>query len=285
MTASSGPLRFTKGKLANIDLEPCTDEDLVKLSRSPSRTQLKRVSFYKGLLRGVTFQGITFAECNFAKVRFEKVTFSRCTFRTVDLTRTVFIDCFLSDCSFVDADLYYPEFQRTEVDPASFKKSFSSHEEWNKALLLFAELRRSLRELGESRLSRKADYFFRIWQRRRLYHRWKFKRIAGFGPWFRSLCLAALNGYGERPAYLAIWAFGVVTAAALVYWRFFPFAVSTTDPRFVDFWYYSFKVFFAQGLSAGFQSGALTFAQMAELVSGLVLVALLIGSVARKLSP
>jgi hypothetical protein len=154
--------------------------------------------------------------------------------------------------------VYYPTFTETEVDPASFRNSFQSHEEWNKALILFAELRRSLRALGESRLSRKADYFFRVWHRRRLFHRWKLKRI---------------------------WALLVITIGAVIYDKWLPQALATPHTRFLDFWYYSFKVFFAQGLAGDFQTAILMLVQVGEFLTGLVLVALLIGSIARKLSP
>ena len=33
-----------------------------------------------------------------------------------------------------------------------------------------------------------------------------------------------------------------------------PYALQGTNHRFRDYWYYSFKVFFAQGLSTSFQS-------------------------------
>ncbi len=278
-------IRISKGKLAGLELTEATEEDLTRLSRSTSQVQLRKTSFYQRSLSGVIFQGLAFTECNFAKATLEKVTFSRCKFSKVDFTRTSFKGCFFSDCTFSDCDIYYPSFSETEVDPASFKNCFLLHEEWNKALILFAELRRSLREIGESRLSRKADYFFRVWQRRRLFHRWKLKRIAGFAPWFWSLCIGALNGYGERPQYLAFWAFGVVSAASVIYKVWLPYALNVPNPRLVDYWFYSFKVFFAQGLSAGFQSVSLMLMQTGEFLAGLILVSLLIGSTARKLSP
>lgn len=278
-------IRISKGKLAGLELTEATEGDLARLSRSTSQVQLSKTSFYQGSLRGVIFQGLVFTECNFAKATLEKVTFSRCKFSRVDLTRTSFRGCFFSDCTFSDCDIYYPSFSGTEVDPTSFKNCFLSHEEWNKALILFAELRRSLREIGESRLSRKADYFFRVWQRRRLFHRWKFKRIAGFGPWFWSLCIGALNGYGERPQYLAFWAFAVISAASVIYKEWLPYVLNVPNPRLVDYWFYSFKVFFAQGLSVGFQSVPLMLIQTGEFLAGLILVSLLIGSTVRKLSP
>jgi Pentapeptide repeats (9 copies) len=236
-------------------------------------------------LKGFTFQGITFNQCSFARVNFEKINFSRCKFIRIDLTRASFKECFFSDTAFIDCDPYYTSFERTEVDPASFKRCFREHAEWNKALLLFSNLRRSLKEMGETRSSRTAEYYFRVWQRRRLYHRWHFKRISGFRAWFASLCLGALTGYGERPIYLAAWAFAVVTIMALIYMRWLPYALDCVNCRFSDYWYYSFKVFFAQGLSTGFQSIPLSAVQVLEFGSGLVMVSLLIGSVARKLSP
>lgn len=276
---------ITKGILTGLNLQELAEADLRSLSQSTVRTELALTSFYNGNLKGATFQGITFKECSFARVVFEKTTFSRCKFIRVDLTRAVFKDCFFSDTTFRDCDPYYASFERTEIDPSSFKNCFGAHTEWNKALLLFSNLRLSLKETGETRSSRKAEYYFRVWQRRRLYHRWHFKRISGFGAWFRSLCLGALTGYGERPVYLAGWAFAVITTLSAVYMKWLPCALDSVNPRFRDYWYYSFKVFFAQGLSAGFQSVPLSAVQVAEFLSGLVMVSLLIGSIVRKLSP
>ncbi len=282
--SNAATVSLTKGILAGLNLQELTVEDLRKLSQSSVRTELARASFYKGNLGNATFQGITFKECSFARVRFEKINFSRCKFIRVDLTRAVFEDCFFSDTTFVHSDPYHASFERTEIDPSSFKSCFAMHTEWNKALLLFSNLRLSLKELGETRSSRTAEYYFRVWQRRRLFHRWHFKRIAGFGAWFWSLCLGALTGYGERPFYLAAWAFGVITALSAIYMKWLPYALDGGNRRFVEYWYYSFKVFFAQELSIGFQSIPLSVAQIAEFLSGIIMVSLLIGSIARKLS-
>jgi hypothetical protein len=276
---------ITKGILNGLTLQELAETDLRSLAQSSARTKLESASFYKGSLRAAVFQGITFTQCSFARATFEKINFSRCTFNRVDLTRTAFKQCFFSDTAFVDRDPYYASFEGTEIDPSSFKGCFGTHAEWNKALLLFSGLRRSLREIGETRSSRTAEYYFRVWQRRRLFHRWRFKRISGFGAWFGSLCLGALTGYGERPVYLGGWAFAVITTLSLVYMKWLPYALSSVTHRFWDYWYYSFKVFFAQGLSADFQSVSLSVVQVAEFISGLVMVSLLIGSIARKLSP
>jgi hypothetical protein len=274
-----------KGILAGLSLQEINEGDLRKLSQSAMRTELVQVSFYKGNLGNTIFHGITFKKCNFARVTFERVTFSRCKFIQVDLTRAVFKECSFSDVSFVKSDPYYTAFERTDIDPSSFKSCFAKHEEWNKALLLFSNLRLSLKEIGESRSSRTAEYYFRVWQRRRLFHRWRFKRIPDFVAWFGSLCLGALTGYGERPFYLAGWALGVITVLSAVYMKWFPYALEGTNHFLFEYWYYSFKVFFAQGLSIGFQSISLSVVQIGEFVSGLIMVSLLIGSIARKLSP
>jgi hypothetical protein len=273
-----------KGKLAGLELREITESDLRAVSQSANRTDLTRVSFYKGALKRAIFQGINFTEANFARVQFEDISFSRCKFQKVDFTQTSFKSCVFSDCSFVDCDPYYASFEKTEVDPSAFKRCFSS-QEWNKALILFSRLVAELRDMGESRFSRVAEYYFRIWQRKRLFHRWWFKRIAGFGSWFWSLCNYAFTGYGERPMYLAGWAVVVITSMSEIYMKWIPYALTGPNHRFVEYWYYSFKVFFGRGLVSEFQTALLSFVQMSEFLLGLVMVALLIGSVARKLAP
>lgn len=276
---------ISKGILAGLSLQELNETDLHKASQSAARTELARCSFYKGNLSETTFQGMSFKECSFARVTFDKVTFSRCTFHRVDLTRAAFKNCFFSDTTFVDCDPYYTSFEQTEISPSSFNRCFHAHSDWNKALLLYGNLRRSLREMGETRSSRVAEYYFRVWQRRRLYHRWHLKRISSFGPWLWSLSLGALTGYGERPIYLAAWAVLAITSFSLVYMKWTPYALDSAHRLFDDYWYYSFRVFFAQGLTTGFQSISLSSIQASEFLSGLIMVSLLIGSVARKLSP
>jgi hypothetical protein len=278
-------VKIPKGILAGLELAELAEKDFRNLTESPAINKLPRSSFYGGYLKKITFRGITFSECNLARATFERAIFSRCKFVRVDLTRTAFKDCIFSDTTFVDCDPYYASFSKTEVAPSSFRNCFRTHDECNKALILFSQLRLSLREMGESRSSRAAEYYFRVWQRRRLFQRWHFKRISGFGSWFSSLCLGAFTGYGERPIYLAGWAFAVVTALSEVYMRWLPYALEGANHHFRDYWYYSFKVFFAQGLSASFQSVSLSLAQVGEFLSGILMVSLLIGSIARKLSP
>lgn len=276
---------IAKGILSGLTLRELAPEDLLRLSQSSTQTALTLCSFYKGNIDKLTFRGITFKECSFARVNFSSVTFSRCKFVRVDLTRASFRDCFFSDTPFVDCDPYFASFDHTEIAPSSFRRCFLMHSEWNKALRLFASLRVSLKEMGETRSSRAAEYYFRVWQRRRLFHRWHLKRISGVSAWFWSLCLGAFTGYGERPIYLAAWAFALITALSGVYMKWLPYAVGGQDPSFLGYWYYSFKVFFAQGLSAGFQSISLSVIQVGEFIAGLVMVSLLIGSIVRKLSP
>jgi hypothetical protein len=283
---TAATIRLPKGKLAGVEVRTITETELRAVAQSPNRTDVAKVSFYKGTLKKAVFQGINFTESNFARVEFEGIAFSRCKFQRVDFTRANFKDCTFSDCSFVDCDPYYASFDKTEIDPSAFKHCFASHDEWNKALILFSRLLIALRDAGETRFSRVAEYYFRVWQRRRLYHRWRFKRIAGFGSWFWSLCIGAFTGYGERPFYLAAWAFLVITATSEIYMKWTPYALTTVQRhRFVEYWYYSFKIFFGRGLTSEFQSAQLSAVQMSEFALGLVMVALLIGSVSRKLSP
>jgi uncharacterized protein YjbI with pentapeptide repeats len=278
-------LRIPKGILKGLDLEIWSEPELRNASESNASIRLERISFYRGTIKGPTFRGVRFEECNFAWSTFEDVTFSRCFFHRVDFTRTSFRRCSFSDCKFVACDPYYSSFKRTEIDPSSFAKCFRSHSEWNKAMLLYADLRRSLLQHGDSRAARNAEYYFRVWQRRRLFHRWRFKRVTGLGPYFWSLCLGMFTGYGEKPIYLAAWALGLITGSASIYKRWLPSVLTSPNARFADYWYYSFKVFFAQGLSGDFQSVSLSTVQVSEFLCGLILVSLLIGSVVRKLSP
>lgn len=246
---------------------------------------LTRSAFYKQKLEHAVYRGMTFSECSFAKSIFQHVGFYKCSFTRVDLTRTKFVSCTFFKCDFEDCDPYYASFENTEVDPTAFKRCYSLDADWNKALVLFSELRRSLQLYGEGGLSRTADYYFRTWHRRRLRDLWRRKQMSGFWAWFRSVLLWLLTGYGEKPHYLSVWALGLISTLALLYMKCFPYAVSSPKYGYADFWYLSFRVFFGRGLSGDLQTVGLFAVQLGEFVCGLILVALLIGSVTRKLSP
>jgi hypothetical protein len=278
-------IRINKGILKGLDLEDMTGEQLQRMAEPAHATELTRSSFYKGKLGRAVYRGMLFSECGFAWSEFQHVSFYKCKFRRVDLTRSKFVNCFFFKCEFDDCDPYYASFENTEIDPASFGKCYHRHGDWNKALVLFSELRRSLQAYGEGRLSRAADYYFRTWQRRRLQHLWKTKQRSGFSPWFWNVCIWLLTGYGERPAYLSLWAGGVISLLALVYMRLFPYSVTSPKYGYADFWYLSFRVFFGRAFSDGLQTLSLFIVQLGEFGCGLLLIALLIASVTRKLSP
>lgn len=273
------------GILRGLELDECSVPDLQRIAASRDVPSLERASFYGGELENVSFSGLTFRDCNFARVVFRRVNFRRCRFERVDLTRSKFEDCYISDCSFVACDPYYVTFEKTEVDPSDFQRCYEKDGDWNKALLLFSALREDLRTRGSGRKSNTAEYHLRVWERRHMYLRWyKKRRLEYLLPWMQSLLIGGLTGYGERPAYLAIWMFALISLAAVGYMKWFPSAAPGLSGGYLRYWYFSFRVFFAQGFRGSPPAvGQLAF-QVAEFGSGLVLVAMFIGSVTRKLS-
>jgi hypothetical protein len=133
-------------------------------------------------------------------------------------------------------------------------------------------------------MARVAEYHYRVWERRRLYQLWRVHETSGFWPWFRSLLVAILTGYGERPVYVGGWMLVLITIMSAVYWKWFPYAVSVANAGPGDYWYFSFKVFCAQGFETQFVTTGLLCCQVTEFALGLILIALLVGSVTRKLS-
>jgi uncharacterized protein YjbI with pentapeptide repeats len=115
-------VRLPKGKLAGVEVRTITETELRAIAQSANRTEIAKVSFYKGTLKKAVFQGVNFTESNFARVEFEGVSFSRCKFRRVDFTRANFKECTFSDCSFIDCDPYYASFDKTEIDSSAFKR-------------------------------------------------------------------------------------------------------------------------------------------------------------------
>ena len=135
-------IQIEKGKLAGHSLKELTDGELREFAHSALATEMKGCSFYKGQLEKVSFDGVTFIECNLARVNFTRVRFRNCKFERVDLTRAHFKECVFVDCVFSDSDPYYAVFESTEVDPSAFRRCYVSLSEWNKAIILFAHLRK-----------------------------------------------------------------------------------------------------------------------------------------------
>ena len=76
----------------------------------------------------------------------------------------------------------------------------------------------------------------------------------------------------------------LISIMAAIYRKWFPHAVSADNAGFGDYWYFSFKVFCAQGFASQFVTAGLLCCQVTEFAIGLVLIALMVGSVTRKLS-
>jgi hypothetical protein len=278
-------IRIDKGMLKGLDLEICTPERLQQMADPSHTSEISGISFYKDELGRAVYRDVFFSECGFAKSRFKHVSFYKCRFHKVDLTRSTFEHCFFFKCEFDDCDPYYARFESTEIDPASFGRCYRNGKDWNKALALFSGLRQSLEAYGEGRLSRAADYYLRSWQRRRLQYLWRSKQRSGFLPWFWNVCIWLLTGYGERPAYLSLWALGVISLLAEVYYAFFPYSVTTPRHGYADFWYLSFRIFIGRGFASDLQTVRLLVVQLGEFGCGLLLIALFIASMTRKLSP
>jgi Pentapeptide repeats (9 copies) len=274
-----------KGILKGIDLEVCTPDRLKQMAEPSHTTEVQRVAFYKEKLGRAVYRGVRFSECSFAKSEFQHVSFYKCKFHKMDLTRTKFDSCLFFKCEFRDCDPYYAQFENTEINPTSFAKCYSAGKDWNKALVLFAGLRRSLEAYGEGRLSRAADYYFRTWQRRRLLYLWRSKQRSGFVPWFWNTFVWSLTGYGERPQHLAVWALVIISLLAAAYRAYFPYSVPSPKHGYADFWYLSFRIFIGRGFTNDLQTIALSAVQLFEFSCGLFLIALLVASLTRKLSP
>lgn len=275
--------KITTGILKGEELQEKSEEDLRRLASSDAHA-LDHISFYKQTLRHTTFRGVTFETCGFAKSLFESVTFRKCTFKRVDLIRSRFINCYFSDCQFLNCDPYYASFKRSVIDAAAFKKCYDSEVDVRKGLLLFSRLRRDLLGAGDSRRSRAAEYYYRTWERKLLYSRWRSSGKSGATPWALSLTLGWLTGYGERPIYVVAWIFALITVMGAVYRKFFPFSTPPANYGFWSYWYFSFKIFCAKGFTNDVMSAGLLTCQVTEFMVGILFLALLVGSVTRKLS-
>jgi hypothetical protein len=264
-----------------------------QLAVAGNLTEVTRVSFYGSKLdggrAGMAFRGITFKLCGFAHSVFSDISFINCRFESVDLTRTQFRNCLFSRCRFRNSNPYYALFPNSDVDPSSFAGlyratgCYTKNDDYNRATRLFSNLRTSLHRKGDVRKSRRAEYYLRVWERKKLWvHYWKKKEHSPF-PWLQSLFFGGLNGYGERPQYTFFWMGMVISTFAEMYRQFIPGAVQAGQ-SYLNYWYFSFRVFFAQAFGQAPPPARLLLFQLTEFSVGLVLIAVFIGSVTRKLS-
>jgi len=279
-----------QGLLSGLTLDQW---DAAELTAATRRTEIEQVSFYRRRLdggkSGISFRGITFKRCGFGHSVFSNINFINCRFESVDLTRTQFRKCLFSQCKFVSCDPYYAVFPRSDIDPSSFagiytvKGCYTKTSDYNKATVLFSNLRTSLLRQGDTRKSKRAEYYLRVWDRKKLWvHAWK-KGDRSLLVWLQSLFLGGLNGYGERPQYTLLWMIGLISAFAGAYGHFSPTA-GTMGHGYLTDWYFSFRVFFAQAFGPQLPPTHLLLCQLVEFGCGLILVAVFIGSTARKLS-
>jgi hypothetical protein len=276
------PIKIEKGILTGKELFPWVQDDFLRFANS-ERSNLENIACYNSQITRMTFRSVNFRYCSFARTTFESVNFRKCTFVDVDLTRTIFKECFFSDCKFVNSDPYYAKFPQTLVPASSFKRCYQ-FKDWNKALVLFSQLKQDLEAEGNRRASQAADYYYRRWERALLYHRWKAREVSGMWSWLWSLIIGSLTGYGERPQYLLFWTTALITIAAMVYRVLFPGCVSAADHRLLGYWYFSFKVFCGKGFTTDAISRGLVFSQVIEFSFGLIFVAMLVASITRKFS-
>lgn len=280
----------TEGPIQGLTLNEWT---AAQLAAANKRTDISLVSFYglrlDGGRPGIAFRGVTFKSCGFAHSKFSNITFINCRFEGVDLTRTQFRNCLFSRCRFVNCNPYFAIFPNSDIDPKSFAGiyramgCYTKSSDYNRATRLFSNLRQSLLRNGDVRKSRRAEYYLRVWERKKLWvHFWKKNEHSCF-PWLQSLFLGGLNGYGQRPEYTLFWMAAVISGFGEFYRYFFPKMIVTGNGH-LDCWYFSFRVFFAQAFARELPQVRLLACQVSEFGLGLILIAIFIGSAARKVS-
>ena len=291
MSASAVQVKITQqGLLQGLTLDVW---GAAELAAAGKRTEIQLVSFYRQRLDGgrpgISFRGVTFRRCGFGHSIFSNISFINCRFEEVDLTRSQFRNCLFSSCKFINSDPYYALFPHSDIDPSSFAGTYratgcyTKSRDYNKATLLFSNLRASLIRRGDVRKAKRAEYYLRVWERKKLWvYSWKRKDHGKF-VWLQSLFLGSLNGYGERPQYTLVRMIAVITLFAAAYRHLFATAI-TTGQGYLDDWYFSFRVFFAQAFGPQLPAPRLLLCQGVEFGFGLILVAVFIGSAARKLS-
>ena len=161
--AETDPFFKLEGVLATIDQDKLyahmdrfnhlcdTIYEPAELDRRENRTTrlegktFERVSFSRTVLRNIIFR-----DCKFRDCRFIGSSIERCEFH---------------HCSFVRANMYKVSFEKTYIDPKSFKNALDRKKYQNIGVHLYQSLMNNSRESGQPAFEADARFYFLRWTR------------------------------------------------------------------------------------------------------------------------
>lgn len=115
--------------------------------------------------RSQKISGKTFEKVSFSKTTIDGLIFNGCKFVDCQFIGSKVIDCEFHDCEFVRTNTHKISFERTYIDPASFKKCLNKKKHQNVGVHLFQVLLNNSKDEQQVEFERDAHFFFLRWKR------------------------------------------------------------------------------------------------------------------------
>ncbi|MGQ5734885.1 pentapeptide repeat-containing protein [Serratia sp. IR-2025] len=177
-------------------------EEDISFCRDMSYEEVDNRLFIRGVAKGKKFEHVNFNYCIFDVCYFRKCVFTHCNF-----IGCRFVGCSFNGSNFIDCDLRYAVFERTQVDVSSLSESAPNEE--NLRAKFFRSLRVNYQQQGDTasvnfvirqELMATRKHLLKSWFAPEEYYRSKYKslsRAGKFVEWSWFVILDWIWGNGE----------------------------------------------------------------------------------------
>jgi len=177
-------------------------EEDISFCRDMSYEKVDNRVFIRGVAKGKKFEHVNFNYCIFDVCYFRKCVFTHCNF-----IGCRFVGCSFNGSNFIDCDLRYAVFERTQVDVSSLAESAPNEE--NLRAKFFRSLRVNYQQQGDTasvnfvirqELIATKKHLFKSWRSPEEYYRSKYKSLSRAGKFVEWSCFVILDliwGNGE----------------------------------------------------------------------------------------
>ncbi len=134
-----------------------------------------------------------FERVSFSKTEIQGIIFNKCTFLECQLIGTKFVECEFHDCKFENTNVYKVEFEKTYIDPRSFRKCLKSKLHQNIGVHLYQVLMNNSRDNEQVEFERYAHFMFLRWKRHQDFY--EFKKDLKYSKSFSDFCSSFKKGF------------------------------------------------------------------------------------------
>ena len=203
------------------------------LTRLNDSDHVEKIFFDGDTFRPHRLEQKTFVDVWFKRTLIEDARFFDCKFLDCRLMGVVFRNCEFHDCVFEHCNTHKIRFEKTYVNPKSFRRLPSKSSYANIGVHLFQELYRNSHETLQPEFKNSAEYEFKKWTRYEVFWKWREKKATTFRTaqkWVPNMFFYLLSGYGLKWGRLVFWSalfFAAIVKFNYNHWSKFDFHSST----------------------------------------------------------